>query len=96
MSRFLWSRSEDRRKLFLVGWDTVTKACNKGRLEVLDLGEMNAALSAKWIHHYGNEMDRLWRWIVCDKRSELPFYVVQWKEQEVFFGQYHWIPNGQE
>lgn len=42
VSRFFWNWLEDRRKLHLVDWDMIMKACNKGALGVPNLGEMNA------------------------------------------------------
>lgn len=67
MSRFLWGGSDERRKLHLVDWQTVTHPCNQEGLGVTDLSVMNVALLAKWVYLYANDRNHLWRQIVFAK-----------------------------
>lgn len=69
MSRFFWEGSSDKRKMHLVGWESITVPCNKGGLGISDLADMNAALLIKWIYR---ERDRLWRRVVCAKSGAGP------------------------
>lgn len=67
MSRFLWGRTDERRKLHLVDWKTMALPCENGGLGVMDLANMNAALLAKRVYRYANNRDHLWRRVVCAK-----------------------------
>lgn len=64
--------SKKSKKMYLVDWDTVTRACYKGSLGVSDLGDINTTLLVKWIYRYGNKPDRLWRCVVCAKSNAKP------------------------
>lgn len=63
--RFLWGGLEEKNKLHMVNWDTISVPIVEGGLRVLDLGDMNIILVAKWIFKYANNREALWRKIMC-------------------------------
>lgn len=73
MTKFLWGGGlEDRRKMYLVDWDTITLSCEAWGLGISDLLDMNVGLLMKWISRYGNERDKLWMQVVCTKSGVDP------------------------
>lgn len=47
--------------MHLVNWESVTTPINLRGLRILDLGDMNKALSWKWIYIFVNSKDVLWK-----------------------------------
>lgn len=72
MRRFLSGGSEDKKKMELVNRDTVTTAYEKRQLGIPNLGDLNVALLVKWISCYKNEIDSLWKRVVCAKSGADP------------------------
>lgn len=43
--------------MHLVNWETITFLVYEGRLEIMNLGDMNKALVVKWIFNYTNSKE---------------------------------------
>lgn len=71
MSRFPWSGTDERRKLHLVDWRTMTSPCDREGvgLGISELSSTNVALLAKWVYRYVNDRNHLWRKIVSTKNG---------------------------
>lgn len=61
MAHCLWSDSENRKKLHLVNWETVTISKEFGGLGVPDLRQVNICLLASWIRRYSLDGNKLWK-----------------------------------
>lgn len=56
-SQFLWEAKKS--ELHLVNWDTVSSPVLQGGLGILDVGDMEKTLVAKWIFNKANNRDAL-------------------------------------
>ena len=65
--QFLWGDKEDKRKLYLLGWNSITKSKKLGGLGTIKLVSMNAALLYKWWWRFGTEKQSLWYKVVTVK-----------------------------
>lgn len=59
-STFLWSGSENKKKVHWVSWKTVCEKKEKGGLSVKDVEVLNLALLNKWKWRIMNEKDVVW------------------------------------
>lgn len=66
-ANFLWGRSDLRRKVHMVRWDTVTKSKHLGGLEIRSIIVMNKCLLLKWWWKFGSEHHTLWKDVLCSK-----------------------------
>ncbi|OMO92976.1 reverse transcriptase [Corchorus capsularis] len=69
MRKFLWSGSDDKRKIHYVDWDTICKYKEFVGLGSIDLGLRNRALLNKWLWRYGNEHESLWHKVIIGKNK---------------------------
>ena len=58
------------KKPHLVMWSMVCANKMNGGLGVRDLSILNRALLCKWIWHFANEKNALWRNVICWKFGE--------------------------
>ncbi|PWA37728.1 RNA-directed DNA polymerase, eukaryota, Reverse transcriptase zinc-binding domain protein [Artemisia annua] len=61
---FLWSGSNEVKKVHWVSWETVTTTKAYGGLGIAKLADVNLALVAKWAWRFTVEKDALWRKVV--------------------------------
>ncbi|PWA56609.1 RNA-directed DNA polymerase, eukaryota, Reverse transcriptase zinc-binding domain protein [Artemisia annua] len=61
---FLWSGSNEVKKVHWVSWETVTTTKADGGLGIAKLADVNLALVAKWAWRFTVEKDALWRKVV--------------------------------
>lgn len=64
MTHCLWSDSENKKKIHLVNWDTVTINKEFGGLGVPDLRQVNVCLLASWIRRYNQDENKLWKRVI--------------------------------
>ncbi|KAK3211993.1 hypothetical protein Dsin_016699 [Dipteronia sinensis] len=64
---FFWGDGVEKRKIHLVGWDSICRSKKNGGLGVARILDMNKSLLAKWVWRYGNEKNCLWRKVLNAK-----------------------------
>ena len=64
MRTFLWSGSEDIRKIHWVSWEVVTSPKTEGGLGISRLEDVNLALLAKWVWRFTVEQGSMWRGVI--------------------------------
>lgn len=68
--RFLWGGSEEKRKVYLVSWNTVTKPKNAGGLGIRSMRQANSAFLTKLGWHVLAEPEALWSRVLRQKYCE--------------------------
>lgn len=53
-------------------WELVASSVLQGGLGILNLGDMNEGLAAKWIYRYANCKDALWRKVIYARSNGDP------------------------
>lgn len=75
MNIFFWGGGKgmyERRKLYFVNWQTVTRQCDRGGLWISNISSLNTTLIAKWIYRYANDRNHIWRKIALAKSGSDP------------------------
>ena len=66
---FLWSGNTETKKIHFVDWDFMCQSKNSGDLGLCRVLVKNRGLLNKWLWHYGNETNSLWRRVLCKKND---------------------------
>ena len=64
---FLWGSTEEKRKLHLVNWNTVTLTRDRGGLGMVEMQSRNEAYLAKLCWRLANEQDAPWARVLMSK-----------------------------
>lgn len=67
MRGYLWGRAGGGRRIPWVAWEQVCKGREIGGLGVGFLSIRNKAMFLKWAWRFGNEVEALWRRVLCSK-----------------------------
>ena len=65
--RFLWGGNNEKRKLCLTRWATITRSKQHSGWGIIPIRHMNAALLCKWWWKFGHDRDALWRKVLISK-----------------------------
>ncbi|KAK3219375.1 hypothetical protein Dsin_013345 [Dipteronia sinensis] len=66
---FFWGDKGDKRSIHLVDWETLCRNRRNGGLGIGRIQDKGNVMLAKWIWRFGNEVEALWRQVVCAKYS---------------------------
>ena len=68
--QFLWGGSNLVKKIPLVRWATVCSEKSKGGIGLKSFSKLNKALLSKWSWRFANDINELWRKVICCKFGE--------------------------